>query len=516
MVQSGRPHYCNQLKVYRSNLHSMLLCRFLVYAARKEISSRLGFVCEYNAGIKWSSIRTIGSVTKEHEKSGQPQPSAQSFASSDDTVVQPKTPSLFPELPAPSSTVFSDIDEVTAYTYYVHRLAGDLQARDSLHNPYRRLAVLALNHPVLLRTIISCASEYMALNGLCSMQTAISQHTQAIQSIRTELSRQRSPGTTTISEAVSAGVDMSKDQALLSAILLQVAVVAFSSSAAASAQTHLTSAFHILNELGYLQTPRTMDLFVPKALVQRFAMVDMAVCAYHRRRPRVSLDTWFIQSEHHAALDGVQPLFVEMTGCSHIVFTFLVRVMHLAADVHECSRPKSDIYSDAFALETEMRLHDQENQQIIAMKASDAAAETCSIVLCRAFTHVAFLLLFRRVFAEPTPSVRVQHSISSIFSCLKNVPVTPPNGASGTHLVASGVDSASGLPFYLAAREAVTVEDQDWIRKRHEQWRQVYPNPSRVRLMEVAEKIWQERRGSQDQVELRCEDVERSCEAYLF
>lgn len=398
----------------------------------------------------------------------------------------------------------------------VHRLAGELQAYDSLDNPYRRLSLLGLGHPVLLHTILSCASEHMASNGLCSMQTAISLHVRAIRSIRTELSQPRSPGTPDTSEAVSAGLEMTSDQALLSAILLQVAVVAFSSSAAASAQTHLTSAFHILNELGYLQTPRTMDLFVAKTLVQRFAMVDIGVCAYHRRRPRISLDTWFVQSEHHAALDEMQPSFLEMTGCSHIVFTFLVRVMHLAADVQECSRQKSDIYSDAIALETGMRLHDVENQQKMAAKASEAISTIHTIALCRAFTHAALLLLFRRVFAEPTPSVRVQHSISAIFSCLEKVPVTLPSSPPRTNLAVSGVDSATGLPFYLAAREAVTAEDQDWIRRKHEQWRKVYPNPSRVRLMEVAERLWQERRGSQEQVELRCEEVERSCEAYIF
>lgn len=478
-----------------------------------------GFVCEYNARIKWSSIITVESVTQEHDKSSQPQLSAQSPDSSDSTVVQAETPSLLPEREttlAPSSSVCLHTDEVPVYTYYVHRLAGELQAYDSLDNPYRRLSLLGLGHPVLLHTILSCASEHMASNGLCSMQTAISLHVRAIRSIRTELSQPRSPGTPDTSEAVSAGLEMTSDQALLSAILLQVAVVAFSSSAAASAQTHLTSAFHILNELGYLQTPRTMDLFVAKTLVQRFAMVDIGVCAYHRRRPRISLDTWFVQSEHHAALDEMQPSFLEMTGCSHIVFTFLVRVMHLAADVQECSRQKSDIYSDAIALETGMRLHDVENQQKMAAKASEAISTIHTIALCRAFTHAALLLLFRRVFAEPTPSVRVQHSISAIFSCLEKVPVTLPSSPPRTNLAVSGVDSATGLPFYLAAREAVTAEDQDWIRRKHEQWRKVYPNPSRVRLMEVAERLWQERRGSQEQVELRCEEVERSCEAYIF
>ncbi|XXH00613.1 hypothetical protein Hte_006961 [Hypoxylon texense] len=374
----------------------------------------------------------------------------------------------------------------------------------------------------------------MALKGLCSMQTAISQHVRAIRSIRTELSRRRSPGTANhISEAVSAGIDMSNDQALLSAILLQIAVVAFSSSAAASAQTHLTSAFHILNELGYLQTPRTMDLFVAKMLVQRFAIVDLGVCVYHRRRPRIALDTWFVRAEHHAALDAGQPPFVDMMGCSHVVFTFLVRVMHLAADVREgeegeegeeeerARRRKADAYGDAIALETEMRLHDLENQRKLAAAkeaGGQAAAEAFPTALCRAFTHAAFLLLFRRVFAEPTPSARVQHSVATVFACLEDVPVTPPGGAPGTHLAAPGVDSASGLPFYLAAREAVTAGDRDWVRKKHEQWRRVYPNPSRVRLMEVAEKIWQERRGRgpQEEVERRCEEIEKACETYIF
>lgn len=359
----------------------------------------------------------------------------------------------------------------------------------------------------------------MHISGLTDIHIAITQHERAIRSLRTALAEWKksfqSQGRVSTASPQELVV-ISADQALLAAILLQPAIIAFSGSAASSVHTHLDMAFYILNELKYLDSAcLIMDSFIPRLLIQRFAIVDLALSVYHRRRPRMPLDNWFAQSSNSESLDSTQPAFREMTGCPHTAFTFLLRAIHLATDLASASRPEKDVYSDAISLETDVRIYDRSGLGSSPPERSGHSPNSTSIdPMRRAFSHAALLILFRRVFAEPSCSPRVQSTISVIFSSLDSIPTScTTTGASGAH---SGVDSASGLPFFLAAREAVTAEDQNWVRQKHAAWRKVYPNPARVRLMEVAEKIWQERETGTEGVEQRCTEVEKSCETYIF
>lgn len=398
----------------------------------------------------------------------------------------------------------------------VDRIAGELQAHDGLHNPYRKLSVLALGYPVLLHTIISCAAEHLHLLGHCSADVAVNQHDRAIRSIRHGLTERQPPSPPAIESSKSFTDSITADQALLTAILLQPAVIAYSGNAASSSQTHLDMAFFILKQLNYINSAKFMGQFIPRLLVQRFAIADIGTSIYYRRRPRMPLtDCWFAESSEDNLLDVSQPSFCEMTGCAHAVFVLLLRVVHLAADLAASERPSKDIYSDAIALETELRVYDNATAQRLKNLPikSNEGYMSC---ICRSFIQTGLLLLCRRVFGELSSAPRVQHAMSSIFSLLDSIPVTTTEMGSAGHLIHSGVDSASGLPFYIAAREAVTKDDQDWVRQKHKIWRRVYPNPARVQLMEVAENIWLEREKARPDVERRCELIERLCEAYIY
>ncbi|KAL3474421.1 fungal-specific transcription factor domain-containing protein [Aspergillus californicus] len=411
---------------------------------------------------------------------------------------------------------FHQAEEIPLYTYYVNRIAGELQAQDGFHNPYRKLSVLGLSFPVLLKTLLSCAAEHLHALGRCPASLAVELQDRAIQAIRSELALlrvQRAP----IPGRVTIDVGINPDEALLAAVLLQPGVIAFSGSEPISVQTHLEIAFYILNQLRYVTNPGITARFLPKFFLQRFAIVDLGICVWHRRRPRLPLDNWFVETPDLDAdmkdpIDDLQPSFREMTGCPHIVFTFLHRVMHLAADIASSARPVSNIHRDAIKLETEIQMYGLRYSEPISAREPESQAMGC---IRQSFVHACLLLLFRRVFMERSSSARVQNSVRTIFCLLQAVPISSKEVCIELGTVRSGVDSATGLPFYLAAREAIAMEDQDWVTERYHTWRKVYPNLARVQLMEVTEKLWLERRKD-NWSETACEALEASCDAYLF
>ncbi|KAL4883198.1 fungal-specific transcription factor domain-containing protein [Aspergillus karnatakaensis] len=305
---------------------------------------------------------------------------------------------------------------------------------------------------------------------------------------------------------------MTADEALLAAVLLQPGVIAFSGSAPISAQTHLDIAFYLLRELDYLSNREMMGSWLPKFLLQRFAIVELGICVWHRRRPRFPLDSWFFQlpeDPSEEVFDSIQPSFAEMTGCPHAVFTLLHRVLHLAAEATDITHQSSEMYQQAIDLETEIRLYERR------YTTTQAALGNVMGSIRQCFVHACLVILLRRVFLDHSSSPRVQNSVRTIFTLLQDVPITSPDGRAESSIVESGVDSATGLPFYLAAREAVTLQDQEYVRTKHQEWRRVYPNLARVQLMEVAEALWLERmkEGSSEDA---CARLEASCDAYLF
>lgn len=54
-----------------------------------------------------------------------------------------------------------------------------------------------------------------------------------------------------------------------------------------------------------------------------------------------------------------------------------------------------------------------------------------------------------------------------------------------------GPDSSLPFPFYIAAREAVTLEERDWVRRKHRKMLDAYRDRSREYLMISTERIWE-------------------------
>ncbi|QGA20813.1 hypothetical protein EYB26_008521 [Talaromyces marneffei] len=505
-----------------------------------------GFVCDYGSiPIKWCNVRTVQSSRRQHVSravSTEQQSCSASLtahlsnARDDDQFANhayndispasllPESPAALPEKRRGSVCLFERPEEVALYTYYVNRVAGELQGHDGFHNPYRKLSVLSLSFPVLLRSILSCAAEHMRSLDLCPAPLAVELHDQAIRAIRLELATWNSHRTTpTSNSGLPISVGMTADESLLAAVLLQPGAIAFSGSAPISVHTHLEIGFHMLTDLGYLRSSETLKSAIPKFLLQRFAIVDLGICVWHRRRPRIPVNTWLVGSANittkddaiHDTFDDIQPSFREMAGCPYNVYTFLNRVMHLAADMSCSPSPQSQrvIYQEAITLETEIRTYEL---RISSPNQNRSPQSVPMDAVRRAFTHAALILLLRRVFLEPSSSPRVQNSVEIIFTLMDNIPVTQKRTSTRAEDVYSGIDSAAGLPFYLAAREALTLEMQQIIREKHEKWREVYPNPARIQLMEVAERLWLQRVKDPSFSEKACEEIETSCDAYIF
>lgn len=400
----------------------------------------------------------------------------------------------------------------------VDTLAGQFQAHDNLHNPYRKLSVLALSSPVLLHTILSCAVEHMHISGRLPIQKAIQQQERAIRLIRAGLSGwNSSKGTSAEAGSRPRSGLLSSDQALLAAILLQPAVLAFSGSNLAHAQTHLDMASLIFSKVGYLESPDVIaSSFIEKLLVQRFAIIDISLSIFDRRRPRIPAEHWFGQQTHSSVMDGSQPTFYEMTGCDHTTYTFLLRAAHLSADREEnglCDK----VFENAIALETDVRLH-------LRASSDDVSDDTpfkshkfkpLSVqALSRAFSGAALLLILRRVFGESPSSPRVKNAVSMIRSAVDAISTCALVQDDSDSQPA--IDSAMALPFYLAARDADDPDSQRWALEKHNSWRQTYPNPARTQMMELAERIWEERSKGSDNIEARCTEVERSYKLWIL
>jgi hypothetical protein len=54
-----------------------------------------------------------------------------------------------------------------------------------------------------------------------------------------------------------------------------------------------------------------------------------------------------------------------------------------------------------------------------------------------------------------------------------------------------GPDSSLPQPFYLAAREAITLEDRAWVRQKHESMTNYYREQQRNLAMQLTQRIWE-------------------------
>jgi hypothetical protein len=348
-----------------------------------------------------------------------------------------------------------------------------IPAYDGTQNPYRKLSTVALEYPVLLNTIISLATEYMHWHGHIPAELSFARHERALASIREALNASFT-GASPTTVAIAGNDHLTYKQAVLAAILLQITRVIFIGGN--EVDMHLKCALYILQELNYVHQPATS--FIPRLLMQRFAIVDVVTSILHRRRPHLPLTSWIFKPEE--TLDSTEPSFREMTGCPQPIFGYLARASNLAVDVAE-DATDAGVLERAFELE--MDLHAYALAQRAKPSATDgelcgSAAGESLTALNECYRWCIHLLLQRRVYLEPTFSRRVQQTVRTLFRLMASIPV------------GSGPDSS--LPFFLnlVAREAVREEDRAWVRERNQQMQGVYPDSTRDGLIAMSEKMW--------------------------
>jgi hypothetical protein len=99
-------------------------------------------------------------------------------------------------------------------------------------------------------------------------------------------------------------------------------------------------------------------------------------------------------------------------------------------------------------------------------------------ILTECFYWTAHLLLARRVFRDATRSPRVQHLTHTCFGLMDQLST------------GCGPDSSLPQPFYLAAREAVSLEDRAWVRQKHESMTEYYREQQRNMAMRLTQRVW--------------------------
>ncbi|KAF4446079.1 transcriptional regulatory protein pro-1 [Fusarium austroafricanum] len=251
-------------------------------------------------------------------------------------------------------------------------------------------------------------------------------------------------------------------------------------------EAHLQAAFCLITELGFVD--RLPQGFYSRFLVQRFAMIDVVLSFLRRRKPLAPLNFALYQLDDEA--DEKEPHFRELTGCYQTVLSFLARISVLA-NSPGLSDPRQ--VAEAYQLESEMRFWGAlrypdpclSHEPVISLNmGQDQSTETEDIrkrqldTLSECFYWVAHLLLARRVFFDPTTSHRVQLYRRYLFTLMERLPA------------GCGPDSSLPFPFYMAAREAISSHDRDWVRKKHDDMLRKYPDHSRELMMRLTEEIW--------------------------
>ncbi|KAK9233756.1 fungal-specific transcription factor domain-containing protein [Lipomyces kononenkoae] len=369
-----------------------------------------------------------------------------------------------------TSEHFNSFGERIAFAYWVNYLSGVLTARNSAENPYRKLSKLALASPVLLRTIISIATEHMSCHGRVPTELAIERQNRAISSLREALvtSQPHGPCGFYSIENPSSN-DLHPKQAILATVLLQIAHVVFIGGT--GVDVHLACAMHLLQDLHYIDRPA--NDFIPRILIQRFAIYDVLTSILHHRRPYLPLSFWlFIPNEEY---DHTEPSFFEMTGCPQPLLGYFARLSNLAADLSEKIYDENIVLDKASMLETDMRIYDRSR---VTSHSDSATAVRYEDNLAHCFYWSAHLILQRAIYRDSPHSTRVQHTVTNIIQQIKDMPV------------GCGPDSRLSFPFYLSSREAVTDKHREWVRERNQQLREVYPSRWRDKVMTILEEIW--------------------------
>lgn len=369
-------------------------------------------------------------------------------------------------------------------------------AYDGSKNPYRKLALLSLSHPVLLHGILSVSTGHMHNYGLSDEGLLSSRQSRALTSLQAALNAFQitsdGSGEATAGDSDflsrSAGIFsiLSPREVALAAIMMQTSSVLM--TGIGSVEVHMKCALHFIRELDYMTRPA--DSLFMRLLVQRFAMVDVVLAHLRFRRPLAPLDFFMYKSNEQ--LDHMEPAFREMQGCPQRVLCFLAHISVLGADLVEGRSPPEKVQAEAYGLETAMRVWGHRYHETMSgtddsgplpaplgpHENSPARQLAYLDAVCECFYWTAHLLLMRRVFLDATTATRVQLVKRHLFRLMDRLPM------------GCGPDSSLPFPFYMAAREAVTYEDRNWVRRKHVEWMDTYRDRSREYMMASVEKIW--------------------------
>lgn len=351
-------------------------------------------------------------------------------------------------------------------------VSSNVPALDGPDNPYRQLSFTALSSPVLLETIVCIATEHMLNFGLGNVSTAAQRQQRMLRTIGQNLQLiDRAATCETRSGAVAAS---SLDyEPLLTAVVLQGVVVAQSEDGIL--EPHVRCASFLMEKLNHFrQVPHSA---LARMAVQRFAMVDVMLAISRQRRPYAPR-SFVLHQPDPERWDRSEPSFHKMTGCPQPLMCFLVRISHLACDIEDRlgqSAPIDDTLMQAYRLESDLRAWGSRYTGIFPESYEREPLD----ILTECFYWTAHLLLARRVFRDPTRSPRVQHLTHTCFGLMDRLST------------GCGPDSSLPQPFYLAAREAVTLEDRAWVRQKHESMTEYYREQQRNMAMRLTERVWE-------------------------
>lgn len=308
--------------------------------------------------------------------------------------------------------------------------------------------------------------------GLGNVTTAAQRQQRMLRTIGQNL-RQIDAGHTYETAGVAAAAITPDHEALLTAVVLQGVVVAQSEDGVL--EPHVRCASFLMETLDrFRHIPHSA---LARMTVQRFAMVDVMLAISRQRRPYAPRG-FVLHQPDPERWDNTQPSFHKMTGCPQPLMCFLVRISHLACDVEERldqGVPFGDILTQAYRLESDLRSW---GSQFMGM-ALECCVRPPLDILTECFYWTAHLLLARRVFRDPTRCARVQHLTRTCFGLMDQLST------------GCGPDSSLPQPFYLAAREAVTLADRGWVRQKHESMTEYYREQQRNMAMRLTERVWE-------------------------
>ncbi|KAJ4328492.1 hypothetical protein N0V84_001008 [Fusarium piperis] len=380
--------------------------------------------------------------------------------------------------PLLSATLSSPSEEI-AYTYYLNHTSSRIPAYDGPHNPYRKLCLVSVSYPLLLHTILYVSTVSMFNYGRSDSSLIAKHQSQASSLLQNAVAFLRAendkPGKHVSGQSHALSV-LSLREVTLAAYLMHIVAEVMSGSQ--TAETFLQNAYQLMVELGYIESmPET---YYARLLVHRFAIIDVVLAFLRRRKPIAPMN--FVLYQQDEEMDHNEPSFRELTGCPQPVLAYLARISHLAYTAAAYQEDSSSHLAEAYQLETEMRIWGQRYPVPFTDQANaqtSAADERKNLdTLSECFYWTAQLLLARRVFLEPTSSLRVQFLRRHLFILMDRLPA------------GCGPDSSLPFPFYMAAREAMTSEDRDWVRRKHVEMINVYRDRSREIMMGLTEEIW--------------------------